>query len=58
MEFLTIKEVQNSLKIGRNGVYKLMQRKDFPCMKFGNTYRIPKTEFENWCVKQSYNKNR
>lgn len=56
MEFLTIKEVQNSLKIGRNAAYKLLQRNDFPCVKFGNSYRIPKDEFEKWCSKQFYNK--
>lgn len=51
MEFMTIKEVQDTLKISRTTAYDLLHQKDFPSMKINNTYRIPKDSFEEWCKK-------
>lgn len=53
LEFLTVKDIQRILKIGINQAYNLCQRGDFPVMKIGSTYRIPKAEFIQWCENQS-----
>lgn len=54
MEFLTVDEVQKILKIGINQAYDLCKREDFPVIKLGRAYRIPKAEFIKWCEKQAY----
>lgn len=54
MEFMTIKELQDTLKIGRNAAYELCKRDDFPCIKINKTLRIPKDEFLKWCSKRQY----
>jgi len=54
MEFLTVEDIQKILRVGKNQAYKLCQRGDFPVMKLGTHYRIPKAEFEKWCERQSY----
>lgn len=55
MEFYTVPEIQKLLKVGKNQAYRLVQQKDFPKIKVGSSYRIPKTEFDEWVKKQSYN---
>ena len=50
-EYLTPKEIQDILKIGRNKVYQLCSTKGFPAIKFGSTYRINKQKFEKWLEK-------
>lgn len=47
-EMLTVKDVMEHLKIGKNKVYQLIQLKSFPKIKLGNTYRIPKEEYLKW----------
>ena len=47
-EFLTPKDIQQILKIGRDKTYKLISTKGFPSIKIGNTVRIPKDRFEKW----------
>ena len=51
-EFLTIKDIQNILKIGKNVAYDLCKRADFPAIKIGGSYRIPLDEFNKWCDKE------
>lgn len=41
-DVLTAQEVQQALRIGRAGVYKLLASGALECFKLGNTYRIPK----------------
>lgn len=55
MEFYTVQEIQKILKIGKNQAYDLVKQEGFPKIKIGTGYRIPKTEFDEWCKKQSYN---
>lgn len=47
-QFLTIKDVQNHLQLGRNRVYQLIKIDSFPKVKIGNTYRIPKQKYLEW----------
>jgi len=56
MEFLTIEEVQQILRIGKNSAYDLCKREDFPCVKIGRSYRVPKKDFEEWLSKQTCKK--
>lgn len=45
---LTVKEIQQILKIGTNSAYNLIHSKAFPVIKIGQSYRIPKTPFYAW----------
>lgn len=47
-EILTVKEVQNILKIGTNTAYNLIHSKAFPVIKIGQSYRIPAESFYAW----------
>ncbi len=45
---LTVKEVQQILKIGTNSAYNLIHSKKFPVIKIGQSYRIPREPFYAW----------
>lgn len=45
---LTVKEMQEILKIGTNSAYNLIHSKAFPVIKIGQSYRIPKESFYAW----------
>jgi excisionase family DNA binding protein len=45
---LTVPEVAKILKIGRSSAYVLAKSGCFPCLKFGNSMRIPYEPFFNW----------
>ena len=45
---LTVKEMQQILKIGANSAYTLIHSKAFPVIKIGQTYRIPAESFYAW----------
>ena len=45
---LTVKELQQILKIGSNSAYTLIHSKFFPVIKIGQTYRIPAEPFYAW----------
>ena len=47
-ETLTVREVQQILRIGRNAVYNLMHSNSFPVIKIGNAIRIPRESFCAW----------
>jgi len=47
-ETLTVREVQQILRIGRNAVYNLMHSNSFPVIKIGNAIRIPREPFCAW----------
>ena len=47
-ETLTVKEIQDILKIGTNSAYNLIHSKPFPVIKIGQSYRIPKGPFYAW----------
>ena len=53
-EFLTIGEIQQVLRIGRDKARKLVKAKDFPALKIGASVRIPKDEFIKWYKTYSY----
>ncbi len=45
---LTVKDLQQILKIGANSAYTLIHSKAFPVIKIGQTYRIPAGPFYAW----------
>ena len=47
-ETLTVKEMQQILKIGTSSAYDLIHSKAFPVIKIGQSYRIPKESFYEW----------
>ena len=47
-EVMTIKELQQFLKIGRNSAYDLVNRKEFKVLRVGKSIRINKVEFLRW----------
>ena len=47
-ETLTVKEIQEILKIGTNSAYNLIHSKAFPVIKIGQSYRVPKGPFFAW----------
>ncbi len=55
-EYLTVSEVCNILKIGRNKGYKLVSQNDFPKIRIGNTIRIPKHLFEQYIERYAFKK--
>ena len=57
-EFLTIDEVQQTLRIGRNKARKLVRSEGFPAIKIGTTIRVPRTEFIKWYKTMAYRKTK
>lgn len=53
---LSIPELQEALKIGRDTAYSLVKRKDFPSVKIGREYRILAENLTEWILKQQKNK--
>ncbi len=47
-EWMTVKDVQSVLKLGRRQAYALVNQPDFPKTRIGKSIRIPKEEFEDF----------
>ena len=47
-DVLTVREMQDILKIGTNSAYNLIHSKSFPVIKIGQSYRIPAAPFYAW----------
>lgn len=47
-EVLNIKDVQAILGISRSKVYELVSSPDFPSVRVGRLYKIPRTSFNEW----------
>lgn len=57
IEVLTVKEVQEILKIGTNTAYNLIHSKAFPVIRVGQSYRIPAESFYTWLEQLSVAKH-
>lgn len=51
IEMYEIRDIQRILKIGRNNVYKLIKLPNFPVIRIGTKYIIPRKQFEQWVDK-------
>lgn len=56
IELMTAKDIMQILSCGKNKVYAIINQKDFPKIKIGGRYYIPKTEFTNWINNNLYKK--
>ena len=52
--YYTIRDIQNILRIGRTNSYDLIRQPDFPKIKLGKKYLIPKSEFEKFMNRNLY----
>lgn len=50
---LTVSEVSERLKVGRNTAYDLFNQRDFPSFRIGKNLRITEAALENWLKNQS-----
>ena len=51
-EFYTSEQVMDILQIGRDRFYQLVRHPEFPALKVGSEWRIPKREFDAWVRRQ------
>ena len=51
---LTVKDLVQLLKIGRDTAYALMHSSAFPSMKIGGRYYVTQEELQKWLDKQEY----
>lgn len=54
MKLLTVKELQETLRIGRDTAYSLMHSSAFPKIKIGGKYFVEEAALEEWVQKQRY----
>lgn len=47
---LTVKDVQEKLKLGKNNTYKLISQKGFPKITIGKKILIPEEQFEKYIM--------
>lgn len=50
---LTVKEVSEALGTGINQAYSLVKTEDFPSIKIGQQYFVPKDMFYEWIKKKA-----
>jgi excisionase family DNA binding protein len=53
---LTVDDIKNYLRIGRNAAYSLVMSEGFPVIRIGKTIRIHRDAFLRWL--ESYEKTR
>ena len=51
--YLTPKDIQEHLQIGRDKAYALCALKGFPAIKIGSSYRVDPIKYNDWLDKQS-----
>ncbi len=48
MEFYTIKDIMNILRVSRNTAYKIVNTENVPVLRIGSSIRIEKSGFDEW----------
>lgn len=48
VEYVTVSEIAKAVRISRMTVYRLIESKKIPSVKFGNSYRVPKIAIEKY----------
>lgn len=51
---LTVKDLQELLKIGRDTAYALMHSAGFPSIRIGGRYYVNKEELTKWLARYAY----
>ena len=49
---LTVEDVKDILKIGRNRAYDIFAREDFPAILLGRKYVVEENALKNWLQKR------
>lgn len=52
VKILTVADVKEKLKIGRNNAYKIFSREDFPAILLGRKYVVEENALKNWLQKR------
>lgn len=47
-QYLTVKDVQDILQMGKDKVYQLCSLEGFPAIKIGKQYKINPEKFKKW----------
>jgi excisionase family DNA binding protein len=53
-EWLTLREMQETLGIGKTKAYELVATGDIPSVRIGRSIRISRKELERWLQEQRY----
>ena len=53
MGLLTVEEVAERLRVGKNVAYETVNKPGFPKIKVGRQIRVPEKLLEEWIVKQA-----
>lgn len=53
-DYITVKELQAYLRIGRNKAYDLVNQNDFPKIKIGRNIIIPKEDLKKYLQRSVY----
>lgn len=53
-DILTVDELCEVLKIGKNAAYGVLNSEELKAFKEGNKWRIPKTELEKYVINRCY----
>lgn len=51
-ELITIEELCQTLSIGRNAAYRLLNNQELPAFRIGKVWKIPKVGVEDYILKQ------
>lgn len=52
VKILTVADVKEKLKIGKNNAYKIFSREDFPAILLGRKYVVEENALKNWLQKR------
>ncbi len=55
--FYSVSDIQKILQVSKPTVYKLLKRREFSWIMVGSTYKILKSDFDEW-IKESMQYNR
>lgn len=50
---LKVKDVQKVLGVSKNVAYELVNSKNFPAVRIGRSFRVPKEGLKAWLEKQA-----
>jgi excisionase family DNA binding protein len=53
-EWLSLKDVQQMLGIGRTKIYELVTTGELPAVRIGRCIRVNRTELDEWLLAQRY----
>ncbi len=54
-DYLTVKDVMTTLKIGQTKAYQVVNQEGFPARRIGRAIRIRRDEFHAWVAEQNRN---